>query len=203
MVCPRSAPQRWRRQRGELFLLSFLAPRNGLIQLLALAECVLKTKHENGREALTGKLLVPHLRCSYRVLAQPQPEHRARHEECEPALIGTEASKLEPGRRSLEIHKSAAGCAPMPSESRRPGSVLRKRVRALLDKGGLPLMVSEQIVGGYGAGHVCVACDQPITKTQVEYETADHRDGKRLYFHLDCHAVWQLECAQARAELHT
>jgi hypothetical protein len=83
----------------------------------------------------------------------------------------------------------------MRTKSQLRDTALRLRVRELLKDGRLPLMVSERIAGGYGSGHVCVACDQPITSIQIEYELDEYRDGKRLCFHLTCYLVWQGECA--------
>lgn len=84
----------------------------------------------------------------------------------------------------------------MPTESQLQDHDLRARIRRLIEEGVLPVMVPEQIAGGYGSGHLCVACDQPITGTQVEYEVQDPRDNKPLRFHLGCHVVWQIECVK-------
>ncbi len=89
----------------------------------------------------------------------------------------------------------------MPTESQLRDSALRLLVRERIADGRLPVMVPRHIAGGYGSGRTCVACDQPITSTQIEYEVDDYRDGKRLDFHLGCHVVWQLECTQARARM--
>ena len=78
----------------------------------------------------------------------------------------------------------------MPTDSQLRDAELRSRVRERVKNGRLPLMVPESILGGYGTGHVCVACDQPITSAQVEYELADCRDGARLCFHLGCPLEW-------------
>jgi hypothetical protein len=85
----------------------------------------------------------------------------------------------------------------MPTESQLRDTTLRVRVRELIADGRLPVMVPTRIDAGYGSGHVCVACAQPITSAQVEYELADYRDGRPLCFHLGCHVVWQIECAAA------
>jgi hypothetical protein len=69
----------------------------------------------------------------------------------------------------------------------------RQRIKA----GRLPVMTVTRIAAGYGFGHVCAACDKPITNPQVEYELDDYRDGRRLCFHQGCHVAWQLECAAA------
>jgi hypothetical protein len=100
---------------------------------------------------------------------------------------------------SQDARSASLGRAPMPTESQSRDSELRLRVRQRIENGQLPV-VSKQIAGGYGSGRVCVACDEPITSAQVEYEIRDERGDSQLCFHLGCHVVWQLECAKARAE---
>jgi len=86
----------------------------------------------------------------------------------------------------------------MPTESQLEDTALRLRVRELLKDGRLPLMVPMRVDGSYGCGQSCLVCDQPITSTDVQYEVDDYRNGKRLYFHLICHVVWQTECVGVR-----
>ncbi len=100
--------------------------------------------------------------------------------------------------------KRLAGCTlgicgevPMPTESRLRDE-LRRRVRQYVEGGRLPMTVPRQVAAGYGSGHMCAACDEPITSIQVEYEVDDCPGGVRLRFHPHCHSVWQLECARTR-----
>ena len=88
----------------------------------------------------------------------------------------------------------------MAPKSQLPEAELRRRVRQRIDNNQLLGVAREEVAAGYGRGHMCVVCDQPITPTQVEYEVADDRDNSRLSFHLNCHAVWQQECAQAKPQ---
>jgi len=88
----------------------------------------------------------------------------------------------------------------MPTESQLHDTALRLHVRELIENGRLPVILPRQISAGYGSGCVCVACGQPITDTQVEYDIEDDRNARQLSFHLGCHVVWQLECAR-RAKL--
>ena len=50
----------------------------------------------------------------------------------------------------------------MPTEAQLRDIALRQRIRALIEKGHQPLMVPSRIDAGYGAGHICLACGQPI-----------------------------------------
>jgi hypothetical protein len=84
----------------------------------------------------------------------------------------------------------------MPTESQLRDGELRARIRQRIDDGRLPVMLPRRINAGYGSGHTCRACDQPITRDEVEYEVDDYRDGRPLSFHLGCHVIWQLECVQ-------
>ena len=85
----------------------------------------------------------------------------------------------------------------MPTESQLRDAKLRMHVRQLIEYGTLPKMLPQQIAAGYGAGHRCVACDQEITRTQIEYDVGTA--GSPLRFHLGCHVLWQMECALARS----
>lgn len=88
----------------------------------------------------------------------------------------------------------------MPTESQLQDAALRLRIRQLVESGRLPCLVPKQIAAGYGStSHVCMACDDPITHTQVEYEIQNDTDGRRLTFHFGCFVVWQLECARLPA----
>lgn len=86
----------------------------------------------------------------------------------------------------------------MPTESQLRDTALRLRIRQRIEDARLPVMVPERILAGYGSGHLCIACDQPIQSTEVEYDCQDYRTGRQLCFHLGCHVVWQMECAQER-----
>jgi hypothetical protein len=86
---------------------------------------------------------------------------------------------------------------PMPTESQLQDTALRLRIRQRIEDARLPVMIPERILACYGSGHLCIACDQPIQSTEVEYDC----QGRQLCFHLGCHVVWQLECAQARPNL--
>jgi len=108
------------------------------------------------------------------------------------------AENRQPGRIQQEFNSWAARSAPMPTESQLRDAVLRTGVRRRIENGQLPSYVPNRIEAGYGCGDVCVACDQPISDTQIEYEVEDDRNGRPLSFHFGCYVVWQLECTAAK-----
>jgi hypothetical protein len=80
---------------------------------------------------------------------------------------------------------------------------LQLTARERLASGALPRVKSDSIWGGYGHGNVCSLCGEPIRSTEVEFEVpklADRADTT-LRFHIPCHEVWQLECAQPSASI--
>ena len=84
----------------------------------------------------------------------------------------------------------------MGNESPLPDIALQMRVRERIEAGLLPVMLAKHIFAGYGEGNLCLACDQPITPKQIEYEVDQDFNGAhyRLRLHLGCHVFWQLEC---------
>jgi hypothetical protein len=84
---------------------------------------------------------------------------------------------------------------------------LQRTARECLANGRLPRMHSQCIWGGYGRGDTCSLCGEPIRSTEVEFEVPEPDAGWRsaiprhatpgvgFRFHINCHAVWQLECA--------
>ena len=84
----------------------------------------------------------------------------------------------------------------MPTESQLRDPALRARIRQRIDEGGLPVTVPKKINAGYGTGSRCAACDQPITRSQVEYDIDEVPAGAPLHLHLGCHVLWQIECVE-------
>lgn len=83
----------------------------------------------------------------------------------------------------------------MPTEAQLRDDALRRHIRSLLDDGTLPVMISEEILAGYGSGtQVCCGCSQTIRQTHVQYETFRPNRREPLPFHLGCHVLWQIEC---------
>jgi hypothetical protein len=84
----------------------------------------------------------------------------------------------------------------MPTESQLRDPILRARIRRRIDEGRLPVTVPKKINAGYGTGSRCDACDQPITRSQVEYDIDEVPSGAPLHLHLGCHVLWQIECVE-------
>ena len=76
---------------------------------------------------------------------------------------------------------------------------IRNKIQAKLDSGGLPDHIPEQMGGGFGGGHACDACDDPILLGQAEY-TYELGGGRILRLHIGCARLWQAELLRRRAE---
>ena len=92
------------------------------------------------------------------------------------------------------------GATPLSTESQLRNTELRTRIHRLIDQGSLPVMRPERVAGGYGCGRKCDACDEPITRDQIEYEVEGGRYGVPLELHLGCYVLWQLDCAERPRE---
>ena len=66
---------------------------------------------------------------------------------------------------------------------------LLQRIRQKLLVGELPKGPCRMTWYGVGQGGICQACDQPITKDDVEVE-CDLHSGGTLRFHRRCHEEW-------------
>jgi hypothetical protein len=73
-------------------------------------------------------------------------------------------------------------------------------IRKRLEEGTLPWELPKRIGASHGSGNICVACDQEMTARQFQFEAAVA--GAQLSLHLDCHVLWQLECASLRSDGH-
>ncbi len=82
----------------------------------------------------------------------------------------------------------------MPYGSRLSERELRAIARQRMRDGRLPVVLSKDLIAGYGSGALCCLCEQPIEKHHVEYAVTAAPKGRELVFHLVCHAAWQLEC---------
>jgi len=70
---------------------------------------------------------------------------------------------------------------------------LADTIRTKLDVGALPTALPEKMYAGYGRGHPCVACGEPIRPAQVEYEM-DYGGDRIFRLHLGCAGLWEAEC---------
>jgi hypothetical protein len=68
-------------------------------------------------------------------------------------------------------------------------------VRAKLVTKRLPLDAPERVWVGSGTGLVCSACEQPIPRSEIEYELDTPSHGT-LRFHRTCLEVWHQERAR-------
>jgi hypothetical protein len=69
-------------------------------------------------------------------------------------------------------------------------------VRDKLDAGTLPLNDPVKLWAGQGSGRLCALCEQPILKSQAEYEP-QYDDGlPAVRFHRGCHGLWEAERQQ-------
>ncbi|HEU5321147.1 MAG TPA: hypothetical protein VFX28_10115 [Methylomirabilota bacterium] len=67
-----------------------------------------------------------------------------------------------------------------------------EKIRDKLDRGVLPREAPGKMYAGFGQGHPCDGCDQPIAPTQVEYEL-DSSEGRSIRLHLGCAGLWEAE----------
>jgi hypothetical protein len=73
-------------------------------------------------------------------------------------------------------------------------------IRAKIAAGRLPLPANlpGRVWVGTGNLRPCDGCDQPITDTEIEYET-DLPTGQTIRFHRPCFEAWQTEGARRMA----
>jgi hypothetical protein len=74
---------------------------------------------------------------------------------------------------------------------------LRAKVSQHLSEQKLPSRAPDRIWGGPGVGAPCAVCEQPVTRSEMEFEVEFARDGSAPHFdvfhvHLRCFAVWEL-----------
>jgi|GEM_PF-917307 len=74
---------------------------------------------------------------------------------------------------------------------------LRAAAREKIAAGELPSLAPLQLYAGHGEGQSCALCGAEVEPQDVLYEV-EMSQGGTLWFHLACHAAWQLECVQLR-----
>jgi hypothetical protein len=73
-------------------------------------------------------------------------------------------------------------------------TLIRQRVRRLLADRVLPCDQERAWAGPGGQGTHCVACDEPIAPTEIEFEVELVSPGPVLRLHRVCYAIWREEC---------
>ena len=72
-------------------------------------------------------------------------------------------------------------------------ATLRERVRAKLMDRTLTTEDPVRTWAGPGAGIRCAVCDEPIERTDTEYELEFSDGAGTLRFHRECQAAWEVE----------
>ena len=73
-----------------------------------------------------------------------------------------------------------------------PNAEVLRLVLSKIADGALPSVRVEKVWAGYGTGHRCYGCDQPIDRTEIETEI-DLAGALLLRLHRRCFAMWQRE----------
>jgi hypothetical protein len=76
--------------------------------------------------------------------------------------------------------------------------LLRQKARAVVESGKLPSRGPDRTWGGPGVGAMCVICDLPVQRDQMEFEIQFARDGEnpgldKFHVHIRCFAAWEFE----------
>jgi hypothetical protein len=77
---------------------------------------------------------------------------------------------------------------------------VRAAIRLKLDLKLPPTAPSGRLWAGPGAGEVCSACDETITKQQTLYEW-EVDGGAKMIMHMACYDVWKEERLRASRRL--
>lgn len=73
-------------------------------------------------------------------------------------------------------------------------SLIRERIRGLLESRVLPCDQDRAWAGRGGHGTHCVACGERIGPADVEFEVELVSGGPMLRLHRVCYAIWREEC---------
>ncbi len=76
---------------------------------------------------------------------------------------------------------------------------LRPIARQRIAEGSLPCTLPSQVWTGPGSGKTCALCGAPIPVHDFQHEVhhlGQDRLLKVFLFHIICHSIWQIECAQ-------
>jgi hypothetical protein len=80
---------------------------------------------------------------------------------------------------------------------------LREHARVAIRNGKLPNLRPERTWGGPGGGAPCSVCNQPVTRSEMEFEVEFAHNGAnpgldKFHVHIRCFAAWELERTQER-----
>lgn len=78
-------------------------------------------------------------------------------------------------------------------------ATLRRSVRQKIEDGMLPRQDPARTWAGPGLGQPCVVCEEPIARTETEYELQFAPDLRSLRFHRLCQAAWDAERRRVRS----
>ncbi len=70
--------------------------------------------------------------------------------------------------------------------------LLRARIRELIKSSAVPCDEPDKLWASRGTGTHCLACGDPITPADVEYEV--EFDGASFRVHRTCFILWREEC---------
>jgi hypothetical protein len=85
---------------------------------------------------------------------------------------------------------------------------LRPIARERIHSGQLPCQSGTmKMWGGHGSGaQTCALCDKKILSSELELEVEEPGTAggapARMFFHVVCQSIWQLECARAEYSKH-
>jgi hypothetical protein len=76
--------------------------------------------------------------------------------------------------------------------------ILRAKARAAVQSGKLPARRPDRTWGGPGIGAVCVICDLPVKREELEFEIQFEHDVNapgldKFHVHIRCFAAWEFE----------
>jgi hypothetical protein len=72
--------------------------------------------------------------------------------------------------------------------------LIRERISRLLESRVLPCEQERAWAGRGGNGTHCIACNESIAPTDIEFEVELPSGGPVLRLHRVCYAIWREEC---------
>jgi len=75
---------------------------------------------------------------------------------------------------------------------------LAEIAREKLHTGTLPREDPLKLWAGIGTGKPCAVCEKQILPSQTEYEPQYYDDRARIFLHVGCHGLWEVERRRRR-----